>query len=176
MSRYDLAATHVVNKFLWSRLSADFGMSKSQYHDLVPIIPTQQVPIFNDLPSGRPFIVYNYINVGYSDDFYTDTEQVSYRIYGDKEGQLRNIHHYIVDLFKRYDWAAQEINNYVSSMATTDGDEHAFDFKYTTVVMATSPEPTTEEGGRQVAMATVRINYTHETQGIPGQINQGMRA
>jgi len=169
MSKYDLAGTHVLNKFVWKRLQDEFGMTTSDYKNLVPIIPGQQLPILNDLPSDRPFIVYTYVNSGYDTQFWASVEQVTYLIYGDIEGKLRSISNFLMDLLKRYDWSAEEINDFIYYSSELDSDDKKFDFKYTELVSGMSPEPSETEGGRKGTAVTVRLCYTHLSN------NKGMR-
>lgn len=173
--RNDLAGTHVLNKFVWFKLQEAGIMDHNNYNGLIPIVPTQQQPVFNDLPSNTPYIVYTYTNAGYDEDFWADREQITYRIYSDNERQLRQISNFLTDLLKRYDWTAEEVNNWIANFASTDGDEKKFHFMYTDVISAIGPEPFDQEGGRQGAAVTLMAVYTHLVQGIPGLPGQGMR-
>jgi len=163
MARYDLTGTHVLNKYIWSELEREFGLKKSDYKGLVPIVPTQQIPVLNDLPSGNPFIIYTYYNAGYDVDFWADIEQFQYRIYSDQEQQLRRISNFLADLLKRWDWTADQVNSFVSTLAD-NADEKKFDIKYVNILSAVSPEPTETEDGRQSAVITGRICYTHDSE------------
>ncbi len=160
MSKYDLAGTHVLNKFVWSRLQKEFNLSINNYEGLIPVVPSQQIPVFNNLQSGNPFIVYTYINSGYDTEFWAGLEQVTYTIYGDIENQLRAMSNFLVDLLKRYDITALEINDFIAN-GPVDSDDQKFDFKYTEVVSAVSPEPFESENGRQATSVAVRLCYTH---------------
>jgi hypothetical protein len=177
MTTYDLNGVHVFNKFLWAKLNEKGIMRDSDYQgNLVPIIPTQQVPVFNDMLAGTPFIVYTYLVASYDVDIWANVEQVTYRIYSDDERKLRQISNFLIDLCKRYDWTASEVNDWIAGFDSLDGDEKKFEFKYVQVVGSTSPEPFATEGGRQNASVTVRLSFIHDSN--PAVVGQslGMRA
>jgi hypothetical protein len=177
VSKYDLNAVHTYNKFLWSRLKEEFGYSENDYKGLVPIIPTQQVQVFNDLPSSHPFIVYTYMDAGYDLEFYTTIQQITYLVYSDKETQIRNICNFIVDLSKRYDWTAEEVNDFIPTITNSSGDsdDSKFDFKYVHVISTIGPEPFDNENGRQAGAVNIRICSTVDDLQTLGK-GKGMRA
>lgn len=160
MSKYDLNGVHVLNKFLWDNLKAAGLLDEIDYSGLVPIIPTQQVPMFNDMAAGKPFLVYTFIISAYDQDIWANLEQVTYRIYSDDEAKLRRLVNFITDLFSRLDWSAADINRWIDRYNSQDGDEKKFEFKYTNVVSGSGPEPFNQEGGRQDASVTVRMAFT----------------
>lgn len=172
----DLAAVHVLNKFIWHRLKDAQIMDAQDYDGLIPIIPTQQIPVFNNLGTSVPFIVYTYTNSGPDVDFWTEREQIVYRVYSDNERQIRQITHFLIDLLKRWDWTADEVNDYIREFSSTDGDEKKFNFLWTSIVSTIGPEPAVTEGGRQASSVTVRTSFTHDVVGTPGVSGQGMRA
>lgn len=178
MAKYDLNGVHVLNKFIWAKLVQDLQMSKADYNNLVPIIPTQQEPVFNDMPSGRPFLVYTFIVNGYDPDLWANVEQVTYRIYSDDERRLRQVTNYIVDLCRRYEWSADELNDWLYNDAglPVDSDDRKMEFKFVQVVGATGPEPARSEGGRQFSTVSVRMTYTTDTGSRVAGPGTGMRS
>jgi len=176
MTKHDLNGVHVLNKYIWDELKKANLLRDSDYNGLVPIIPTQQVPVFNDMAAGKPFIVYTYLVASYDVDLWANVEQVTYRIYSDDERKLRQISNFLIDLCRRFDWSAADVNNWIDGFPTLDGDEKKFEFKYVQVVGSTSPEPFAQEGGRQNASVTVRMAFIHDMKsGVAGN-NLGMRA
>src|SRR6476661_3025998 len=99
--KYDLNGVHVLNKYIWTQLQSKGLMSAADYNNLVPIIPTQQEPVFNDMTAGKPFIVYTYLVSAYDTDIWANIEQVTYRIFSDDERKLRQISNFLIDLCKR---------------------------------------------------------------------------
>lgn len=160
---YDAAATHVVNKFVQTQLAGEGIITASNYTQVPFFIPAQQQPELTNLPTNIPFIVYNYVSTAEYVDWFKEHEQVAYTVYSDNEKQLRNIILFLLQLLRRYEWAAEDVNDYVDSLASPAFDwAKAFNIKYTRVTNATSPEPMTEEGGRQAAMIVFSLCFTHE--------------
>lgn len=163
MSKFDLTGAHVLNKFVWNRLSNELGMTRADYQGLVPIIPSQQLPVFTEMGPNRPFIVYTYGKLAYSTDIWEHVEQLAYTVYSEDESQLRRVTNFLADLLRRFDIVAQEVNDYVNDALVNpsgDEDDRGFDFKYINVTGLAGPEPFTSEGGRQASSVTIRYAYT----------------
>jgi len=170
VSDYRTVGAHQINKYLWNDLKdyeypaginrtptrafSAYGTGKV---NLVPVVPTQQQPLLLDATSGitggAPFIVYNYITSGYSSEWWLCREQCAYVIYDNNEERLRAIQGRMVDLLKRVDWTARDINN----ATTTD---KRFDFKFVQLTSASGPDEFSSEGGRQGAMVVINYEYT----------------
>jgi hypothetical protein len=157
---YDITATHALNRFTQAKLEEMTFMVPSKYNGLSPFIPAQQQPELTNLPSGVPFVVYNYASNGEYEDWFIEHEQCAYVIYSDQEKQIRQITNYLNQLFKRYEWSADEINNYLTANGTSA--QKAFNFKYTRVINVASIEPATEEGGRYSATIVINLCFTSE--------------
>lgn len=172
MTDYRTTGVHYINSWLWEQLKGleytDYPATSvtrvfSKYYiengtaevPLTPIIPSQQVPEFNDISGGAPFIVYNYI-MRPSTDLWGYTEQCAYVIYDDNEERLRAIFHRMIDLLRRQDWTAANINSSLT------GPGSAFDFKFVNVTSATGPDQFSQEGGRQGALVTISYDFTVE--------------
>lgn len=160
---YDAAATHIINKYVQKRLADEGIITLSNYTSVPFFIPAQQQPEVSALPTGVPFIVYNYISTAEYVDWFKEHEQIAYTVYSDNEKQLRNVTLFLLQLLRRYEWSAEEINDYITSLASPAFDwAKPFNIKYTQVSNATSPEPMTEEGGRQASMIVFSACFTHE--------------
>ncbi len=146
-------------------------MDKSNYQNLVPIIPTQRIAVFNNMQSGKPYIVYTYAEVGYSINTWERMETMAYTIYSDDEMKLRQIIHALTDLLHRYDDTAREVDAFINSAdRPIDSDDRKFMFNYVTVTGTMGPEPYTTEGGRQAASVTLRYCF------MVDEDNAGMRS
>ncbi|QIN94588.1 hypothetical protein PP460_gp216 [Streptomyces phage Muntaha] len=169
---YRTVGAHQINKWLWSKLKdyeypagfpatptkafGAYGTGTGQ-KNIIPIVPTQQQPQLLDISGGAPFIVYNYITSPYSSEWWLTREQCAYVIYDNDEARLRAIQGFMVDLLRRMDWTARDVN----SAATTD---RRFDFKYVQMTSASGPDEFSTEGGRQGAMVVVNYEYTMDMQ------------
>lgn len=174
-SNYRTTGVHQLNKWLWSRLATlpyKGGYAFEKYAGspasgpvpLVPIIPNQQLPEFNEIAGGAPFLVYNYTDLDPGSEWFTHTQSAAYVIYDDDEERLRAIHTYMVDLLRRMDWTAQEVNDYFMKNTEPGTNADAFDFKTVFVTTAVGPEPFEQQGGRQGALVVARIMFTHDLQ------------
>lgn len=158
MATYKLTGSHAVNAFTQAKLVEAGFITMTDYKQLTPIIPAQQQPEFTNLPKGIPFIVYNYAQEGSYEDWWLEHEQLAYVVYTDDANKIRDIVHYLTQLYRRFDWSAGEVNDYLRANGTAN--QKAFDFKYIRVVNSTSIEPATEEGGRHSAMIVLNVCFT----------------
>jgi len=171
-TEYGTVGAHQINKWLWTKLK-DFqypaGLSRTPVKafkaygaevgqkNLIPIVPTQQQPQLLDISGGAPFIVYNYIVSSYASEWWLTREQCAYVIYDNDEARLRAIQGYMIDLLRRMDWTARDVN--ASPMI-----DRRFDFKYVQLTSASGPDEFSSEGGRQGAMVVINYEYTMDMQ------------
>ncbi|QNN98302.1 hypothetical protein SEA_LILMARTIN_52 [Streptomyces phage LilMartin] len=165
---YNITGTHALNRFTQAKLIEQGLITLSNYDGLSPIIPAQQQPEFTNEPAHIPFFVYNYAQAGAYEDWWLEHEELAYVMYCDDEELIRKTIHYLNQLFKRYDWSADEVNNWLT--ANGSPAQKAFNFKYIRVINVTSIEPATEEGGRHSAMVVLRLCFTSDLD------QSGMRA
>lgn len=157
MTDYAKTAVGEVRSFLWDNLKSDNILNENDYiadgfiHTLVPIIPAQQVPEFNNLISGKPYIIYDFEVGSYDSDYWICHENLILYIIAADYGKGVQILNYLVDLFRRMDNTAQDVN--ASSVSDT------FKFHYFYVNKAESPLPMEEEGGNQIS--TIDISYKY---------------
>jgi hypothetical protein len=174
MTDYRTVGAHQINKWLWSKLQSfeyktntkafsDYKDSgNTDGYDLVPILPSQQKPQIFDITKGlSPFIVYTYMMSPYASEWWMCREQCAYIIYDSNEERLRAIHSYMIDLLKRMDWTARELNN-------SNDISSLFDFKYVQVSSATGPDEFSTEGGEQGAMVIANYEYTTDMDSSEG--------
>jgi len=169
---YRTVGAHQINKWLWSKLKdyeypaglpaqptkafSAYGTGTGKLN-LIPIVPTQQQPQLLDISGGAPFVVYNYIVSARASEWWLTREQCVYVIYDNDEARLRAIHGYMIDLLRREDWTARDVN----IAASTD---KRFDFKYVQMTSASGPDEFSTEGGRQGAMVVINYEYTMDMQ------------
>lgn len=166
---YNITGTHALNKFTQAKLVEQGLLNLANYDGLDPIIPAQQQPEFTNEPAHIPFFVYNYAQTGGYEEWWLEHEELAYVLYCDDEELIRKTIHYLNQLFKRYDWSADEVNDWLT--ANGSPAQKAFNFKYIRVLNMTSLEPATEEGGRHSAMVVLRLCFTADL-----DTEDGMRA
>lgn len=159
MTNYEIGAITGVVKFLWHRLE---GAGWQKINGLTPIIESQQEPEI--LESGMPFIVYNWSYVNQGTFFELSKEQAVFVVYGD-QSQVRKTVNMIVDLFKRMDWAAEDVNNFIHADLDMPvpylTQIQNFDYKSFSIISATGPDPAVAEDGRHEGVVMIQYSYTH---------------
>ncbi len=161
MADYTKTAVGEVRDFLWTNLKEDNILNKNDYIadgfivPLIPIIPTQQVPEFNNLMSGKPYIVYDFEISQYTEDYWICEENIIFSIVSPDYGKIVQIMNYLVDLFRRMDDTAKNVN---AGLA----DDSKFQFYYFYINNAVSPEAAEEEGGNQIGYIDVTYKYSRQ--------------
>jgi len=179
MTDYRLVGAHQINKWLWSNLKnfeykagvkafgAYQGSGNTSGYPAIPIIPgVQSAPFYNMTQGKAPFIVYNYMMSGYSSEWWLCREQCVYTIYDngdDADDRLISIMHYMVDLLKRADWTARNIN----SSNTTDP---RFDMKFVSLASSTGPDDyqITEDKSLRGVVLAINYEYTVDMDTLEG--------
>jgi len=168
MTDYNSIGTYELNKFLLNKLKdLEWKPTPSTTEKVFkaytiaggssPVPPLSQgapLPEHTNISGGPPFIVYSY-STGAGVTWERKREQAAYVIWDADTARLRVIQNYMNDLLGRFDWSAQEINDYLG--ATT-----LFDFKYVQVTTATSPDPAISEQGRKKGLIVVAFEYTRD--------------
>jgi hypothetical protein len=155
---YDISGVHALNKFSQAKLIEAGLIDVDDYNGAPIFIPAQEQPELTNLPSDIPFIVYNYSTSSEYEQWWVQHEQIAYVIYCDREDKIRRISHYLDQLYRRYDWSAQEVNDYLTANGTDA--QKAFNFKYMRSMNLSSIEPATEEGGRYGATFVFATCFT----------------
>ena len=158
MTDYRVTGVHQLNQWLWSKLKdmPEFSAyaQGSPNYPLIPIVSTQQQPEFMNIAGGAPFIAYNYTTAPLK-TVWGFQELAVYVIYDNQADRLRAIHGYMVDLLRRMDISAREVNGYLSA-------DNPFGFHYIEVTQATGPDEFLQEGGRQGAMIALRYEFSRD--------------
>lgn len=156
MADYSKIAFSTIRNFLWQKLQSEGILDEDDYWvdkmniKLNPIIPSQQIPEFQNLLPGVPYIIYDIETLDYGSDFWICEEVATLTIVGDGFSKLYSITELIKDLFRRYDISAAEIND--SRTDTT------FKFLKTHISGMLSPNIGSEADNQT---ATVEITYCY---------------
>lgn len=155
-----------LNKFLWNFISGD--IFDGDYRGLVPIIPTGEAPqllqVLDEQPGigNSPYIVYTYYTNGINaDSWYKTTDTVLYTVYAPNQAKLNEIVTYMVNLFKRFDVSAGEVNRFIQTAPGLDDAYLAYHYNYISVVSATGGTAPDIENDPIRATITLRVNYTN---------------
>lgn len=167
---YRTVGVHQINQWLWSVLKdweykagekAFAAYATGSLASVSPFVPAQQQAEYTNIAGGAPFIVYNYV-VNPNSEYYTVKEQGAYIIYDNNVDRLRSIHALMIDLLRRQDVSAQDLNGWLVPNSP-------WDFKWISVASAVGPDQFQQEGGRQGATISVQYEYTRD------QNTEGMR-
>lgn len=163
MVDYTKIAFSSVRSYLWDNLKSSNVLDDNDYWvesmgvKLNPIIPSRQIPEFQNLLPGVPYIIYDIETLDYGEEFWITDELVTFTIVGTDYGKLHEISQLIKDLFRRYDISANEINNHSSNST--------FRFLKTYITGMMSPSIESES---DVQSAIVEITYCYTRDIGPG--------
>ncbi len=123
MVDYSKDAVVEIRNYLWHKLKQENVLSANDYLDgngntIVPVIPVQQVPemttFFLGLTSAtednKTHIVYDKIGISYEENWTICCEQVVFTVYAIDYNKITIIRNFMMDLFRRMDDSAKEIN------------------------------------------------------------------
>lgn len=167
MANYALGAVYEIRKMLWEELQTSGIMLASDYRDgnvqYIPIMPTQEQDIFKtkfvlNRENPLPYIVYDLDTVGYGTDWMICEERLTFKIYSNSFSKVVTITNLLVDLFRRFDDSAKDLNKFVK---TLDGDS-PFRYHYFALTEANSPNPAEELDGRLEADIAIMYSYSRD--------------
>ena len=157
---YSETAFSRVRTFVWDKLQEAGLLNSYDYladgfiEPLVPIIPIQQVPEFNNLIGNKTYLIYDYDVKPYdTDSWWICEETIVFTVVSNNFNSIVSITQFLVDLFRRMDDSATDLNLY-------NGSNSNFKFFSFVLNSASSPTPFEEEGGRQMAEIDISYKYS----------------
>lgn len=168
MVDYTKVASYDVRYFLWQELqSSGLLKSKDYFADgfsqpLVPIVPAQQVPEFNNLLPGKPYIIYDVMQKGFGNNWWISQESMTFEITSINSNQIQTIINFMIDLFRRYDKSAGDINVQLIP-------ESPFRFLWMNLESADPIQAFQNEGAFMTGMLTIHYAYTREVDYTTGR-------
>lgn len=160
MADYSKIAFSEIRDYLWDNLKSTGVLDENDYWidkmgiKLNPIIPSQQVPEFQNLIPGVPYITYDIETTDYGNEFWITDEIATITVVGDSYSKVYEIMELIKDLFRRYDFSAHDVND-----SRSDG---TFNFLKFYISGMMSPNVGSEGDG---ITGTVEVTYCY-TRGI----------
>lgn len=156
---YTHVACYDVRDVLWKELQNAGILNINDYmadgflEPLIPIVPSQQIPEFNNLLPGKTYLTYNVIQKNYGVQWWMSQESMIFEIVSRKPNEIQTITNFMIDLFRRYDLAAKDINLQLNSNSP-------YDFFYFKIETADPIQPFTDEGGYMSGDITIHYSYT----------------
>lgn len=164
---YKIDSASEIRKFLWDNLLTLGIFNEDDYYSdnigetLVPIIPVQQSPELDQFLSGKKHIVYDKIGVSYDEMWQVCTEQILFTIYSTEYSEINEIKNLMLDLFRRMDETASDINRWA-------GLSSKFKF-FSIYVSDMSPTaPTDEMQGYLASDVILEVKYSRHI-GLDGR-------
>jgi hypothetical protein len=155
---YKLDSVIELRKYLWDQLVDAEIFNPDDYYSenigdaIIPIIPVQQSPEMNQFLSGKTHIVYDKIGSTYEDNWMICCEKISFTIYSVDFAEINIIRNMMVDVFRRMDDSAKDLNRSRST------DKLIF---HNTLILEMSPtEPSTELAGFLAADVILEVKYS----------------
>jgi hypothetical protein len=161
MADYTSLAINDFRLYLWEQLKSNNVLNANDYYadgftqPLIPIIPSQQVPEFNNLLPGKPYIIYESEIMPMEVQWWITHEMINLMIVSPDYDQINQIINLLVDLFRRYDESATDIKQ--SSMLSNN-----FLFHYSAINRVKSPQPMKQEGGLRVGSISILLCYSRK--------------
>ena len=121
MTKYDIDAMYEVRRHLWNELKDSELFDPQDYYsdninmEIVPIIPVQQQPELNHFLSGKKHIVYDKIGLSYEENWMICCEKLLFTVYATDVSEINSIRNLILDVFRRMDDSARDLNQSVST-------------------------------------------------------------
>jgi hypothetical protein len=168
MADYTKSAVYQVRDLIWNELlDKELFNDQDYYADgftdpLIPIIPAQQVPEFNNLLPGKPYITYDLAVRPYGQAWWICEEVISLSIVSTNASQIQSIINLLVDLFRRYDKSAKDADAYV-------GEDSLFNYHYFYVESADPIQSFDNEGGFMVGDISILYAYTRDLDMLTGR-------
>ena len=158
---YKVDAMFELRKFLWKELKAAGIFDAYDYYsdnlgtEIIPIIPVQQSPEMDQFLNGKKHIVYDKIGLSFEDIWLLACEKILFTIYSTDVTEIYEIRNLMMDLFRRMDESAQDVNNSIGSSKIKFHSIH---------VIETSPiEPSLELKGFMSTDVILEAKYSRTT-------------
>ena len=168
MTDYKKVAVHDVRNVLWQELqSANLFDPKNYYADgfiepLVPIIPAQQVPEFNNLLPGKTYLVYDILQSGVGVAWWMSQETITITVVSRDTTEIQTILNFITDVFRRYDQSAKETNLQISTASP-------YNFHFFRLESADPIQAFHDEGGFMNGIISITYAYTRDLDPVTGR-------
>jgi hypothetical protein len=155
---YKLDAMLEIRKFLWQELVSAGIFDPEQYAldgggTTNPILPVQQPADMNQLFNGKKHIIYDKINISYEDNWMICNDQILFTIYSTQISEINEITNFIIDLFRRMDDSAKDVNGSL-------GISTVFKFFSTYIVDISPTTPSKEMSGFYSSDIILQVKYS----------------
>ena len=167
MTNYKIDALFELKKYIWDALvnleifdPEDYYSDNISSNVVVAIIPVQQSPELAQFLSGKKHIVFDKISTTYDTNWLICQEQFLYTIYATDFAEINQIRNVFIDLFRRMDESARDVNYsdisdlikfhtiYISDISPTSPSDEIKGFYATDIILEAKYSRITDETGR----------------------------
>jgi hypothetical protein len=120
-TNYKIDSANEMRKFLWNELKAEGIFKETDYFSdnvnetIIPIIPVQQIPEMNQFLNAKKHIVYDKTSMTYESNWLVCNEKMQFTLYAVDVSEINEMRNFLVDLFRRSDESARDINNFIGN-------------------------------------------------------------
>jgi len=162
MTNYNKQTSADIRKYIWDSIKAAEILDENDYYvdnitdPLIPIVPAQQIPEFNNSLPGKTYMLYDFEVKQIPVQWWLVEESFTLTIISQNYEVINQIASLMQDLFRRYDESAVDLNVYLGSNT---------EFLYHNIMIDSifSPEPFGNEGDYQVGSVVFSYNYSRKT-------------
>ena len=168
MGVYDKIAVYDIRKVLWQELQYEGLIDINDYYAdgfstaLIPIIPAQQVPEFNNLLPGKTYIIYDVLQKNFGVQYWMSQETVTFSVTSTSSSEIQSIIAFITDFFRRYDKSAGDVN-----LRLVEGSP--FTFYWFNLETADPVQAFQNEGGLMTGLVSIRYAYSRDLDPLTGR-------
>lgn len=118
MTKWNFDAMYDIRQFIWTNLQDSEILDKDDYYSdnlnksIIPILPVQQQPEMNQFLNNKTHIIYDKVGISYEDNWMICNEQILFTIYDSDYAKINEIRNLMIDLFRRMDESAGDLNKY----------------------------------------------------------------
>lgn len=162
MTKYNSLASADIRRYIWENIQNEDILDQNDYYAdglalaLMPIIPVQQVPEFNNLLPGKTYMIYDFEVKTVPVQWWMTDESFTLAVISQNYEVVNQITNLVHDLFRRYDDSATDLNEFL------DGDSD-FIYHHINIDSVFSPEPYNSEGDYQIGTVVFSYNYSRTT-------------
>lgn len=166
MADYSIDAMYEIRRHLWNEIVSNDIIDPSDYYlenissEIIPILPVQQQAEMDQFLSGKTHIVYDKISTSYEENWMICTEKMLFTIYSTDYNQINTIRNLMIDVFRRMDDSAKDLN------ASRSTDKLKFHSTY--VAEITPTDPSEEMQGFLASDVILEVKYSR----ITGQLGR----
>jgi hypothetical protein len=158
---YDQIAAYEVRDVIWQELTNNNMLDITNYYadgfmdPLIPIIPAQQIPEFNNNLPGKTYLVYDISMKTIPVQWWMFEETITLDIVSRDAREIQRIINFLIDTFRRYDLSAREIGLSIGS--------NVFNYHYFKIDSADPVQAFQHEGGFMNGTIAISYGYSRET-------------